>query len=114
VNGLAVAAVEARDIRPEILDSNREQNSSGFDLCFVAQANLERLARQVDCVIDDAIDEVNAELCALRSSERAELGRANALVAEVAVYAAGFPIARITGIDDYDFVEIASEPERST
>ena len=114
MNGLAVAALESWNLGPEILDADREQNPVGFDRHSVAKADREQLASLVRRSIDDAVHKVDAELRGLSSSKRAKLGRANALVPKVAVYATGFPIAGIAGIDDYDFMEVASEPERGT
>jgi hypothetical protein len=112
VNGLAIAALEPGNVGPRILDADREQNSAGFYRRSVAKANGEQLTSLIDRLIDDAAHELDSVLGALGATEHAELGRADTLMAEVAVDAARLPVAGITGVDDYDFVEIAGEPER--
>ena len=113
MDGFAVAAIEPGNIGPDILDTDREQNPAGFDRRSGVETHLEQLTGLVRRVIDDAVHELNGEFLAFRSSKRAKLRGPNALVAEVAVDTAGFPVPRIAGIDNHDFVEVASEPECS-
>jgi hypothetical protein len=88
MNGLAVTTLEPGNVGPKILDADREQNSAGLYLRSVAKADGEQLTGLIDRLIDDAAHELYAVLGALGATERTQLGRADALVAEVAVDAA--------------------------
>ena len=56
VNGLTVAAVEAGNVGPEILDADGEQNSFGLDRLPAAKADLEPLTRFVERPVDDTVN----------------------------------------------------------
>ena len=112
MNGLTITLLEPGNGGPDILDADCEQNSVGFERGSVAKADGEQLTRFIDRRIDDTAHELNAEFDALRVTQLAQLGRADALVTEIAADAARLPVARIAGVDDDDLVEIAGEPER--
>ena len=57
-----------------------------------------------------AVDELRAVFRGLLATDRAQLRRADPLVAEESVDAARLPVSRITGIDDDDFVQVARQP----
>ena len=98
VNGLAITALESGDVGPDILDPDREQNALGLDDGSVAKSDREELAGLVDRLVDDSAHVLHAELRAFLPAEGAQLGRANAEMAEVAVDGARFPVTRIAGI----------------
>ncbi len=104
MNGLAITALESGDVGPDILDSDRQQNALRLYDGPVAKPDREELAGLVDCLVDDSPHVIDAELRAFLPADGAQLGRANAEMAEVAIDGACFPVTRIAGIHHHYFM----------
>src|SRR5688500_15146464 len=107
VYGFAVALIQAGDVGADIFEADRQQNSAGFDRRPGVEVKSEQLTGFVQGVLDHSIHEGDAEALALPASDRPQLGRANTLVAEVAVDASGLPVPRIPRVGNDNFVEIS-------
>ncbi len=110
MRGLAVAVIQSGYVGPDVLDADREENSSRFDRTALVEIQDESLAVRILHGAHLIIDELGAEFFRVGASFRAKVGRPNALRAEEPIDAASFPVAGIAGIDQNDRVQIAGKP----
>ena len=61
---------------------------------------------------DKPVDQLDTDVATLVACQAAKLRRFDPRMARKPIYTARLPVARIAGIDDHDFMEIAAEPER--
>jgi len=98
VDGLAIAALESGDVRPDIPDPDREQNAVRLHQGSIAKPDREELAGLVDRLVYDSANVLDAVLGAFLPADGAQLRGADAGMAEVSVDGARFPVTRITRI----------------
>src|SRR6185437_15800795 len=109
----AVDVLEPRDVRPHVANPDREQQPPRHHTLAPFERQAELLVGAAFRAQYDRVDQLDAERAADFPSARAKLGRPHALEPEIAVNAAGFPVAWIAAVDERDAVEIARRPDRS-
>ena len=108
----AVDVLHARDVGPDVAQSDRQEQPVRGDAIAALQAEQKRVVVVQLGAQHDGVAQMDADRAARVSSARTQLGRRNAVESEVSVDPARVPIARITAVDQRDGMEIAPQPCR--
>src|SRR5687768_18496237 len=110
---LAVAAVEPGDLRPHILDPDRQQEALRGEGPPAVERRDEAILLFLSNRAHATIDQLRSVAGSLGAAALTQLGWGDAVQSQIAVDPARLPVARVAGIDDDHGVQIAREKERA-